>query len=60
MAAILNWLKAHKFSTYIIAFLLMVLPPIPLYFAANASATGWMIFLLTLIAAGNLLAVLTR
>lgn len=56
----LDWLKAHKFGAYVTAFSLMILPSIPLYLAANANANGWMIFLLTLIAAGNLLAVLVR
>lgn len=60
MKVFLDWLKSHKFSANLIAFLLMVLPCVPLYFAANAGAQLWMIVCLALISAGNLLAVLIR
>lgn len=60
MKSFLNWLSAHKFAAYLTAFLLMILPPVPLYLAANAGVSAWMVFLITMIAAGNLLAVLVR
>ena len=56
MTRILNWIKAHKFETHVIAFLLMVLPPVPLYLAAQRGANGWIWFWLGLVIGGNLLA----
>jgi hypothetical protein len=54
----LKWLTSHKFEAYAIAFLLMIIPPIPLYFAAREGSQPGMILLLALIVLGNLLALL--
>ena len=53
-----KWLSSHKFEAYAIAFLLMVIPPIPLYFAARAGSQPAMIGLLAVIVLGNILALL--
>jgi hypothetical protein len=55
-----HWLQTHKFEAYGLAFLLMVLPAIPLTWAAQAGLAGGMLLCLGLILAGNLLAVAIR
>lgn len=55
MTNLLAWLRAHKFEAHTIAFLLMILPPIPLYFAAQRGATAWVWLLLAPFILGNLL-----
>ena len=49
------WLRGHKFEAHLIAFLLMVLPPIPLYLAARSGAETWIYILLAPVVLGNLL-----
>jgi hypothetical protein len=51
----LVWLRKHKFEAHLIAFLLMILPPIPLYLAAQEGAQSWIILLLVPVVMGNLL-----
>jgi hypothetical protein len=51
----LAWMRKHKFEAHSIAFLLMILPPIPLYLAARNGATTWIIILLVPVVLGNLL-----
>jgi hypothetical protein len=55
-----NWLKDHKYQAHVTAFLLMILPAVPLYFAAGAGSQFWIILLLAVIVCGNILAVLVR
>ncbi len=52
--------KKKTFRYHTLAFLLMMLPPIPLYFAAQVSAVGWIWALLGLVIAGNLLALVIK
>jgi hypothetical protein len=56
----MKWIEGHKFNAHVIAFLLMVLPPIPLYLAGRSEASGWFWPLLSLVVLGNLLAVAIR
>ncbi len=56
----LNWLSEHKFQAHLTAFLLIALPSILLYFAAQQNTPGWTWALLGLIALGNLLAICVR
>lgn len=51
----LAWLRKHKFEAHSIAFLLMILPPIPLYMAAREGAQAWIILLLIPVVLGNVL-----
>jgi hypothetical protein len=51
-------LRKHRFWVYVCAFLLMAIPPIPLFLATGAGAGGWIPVLLALVIAGNLLALL--
>lgn len=56
MHLIRNWFKKHKFEAALLAFLLMMLPPLGLYAAARQNAAGWIWFLLGIVITGNLLA----
>lgn len=49
------WLREHKFEAHLIAFLLMALPPIPMYFAAQGDAVVWIYILIAPVILGNLL-----
>ena len=55
MKSPLIWLRTHKFETHLIAFLLMVLPPAPMYWAARGGEINWILALLGLVILGNLL-----
>lgn len=52
--------KSNKQNAYAVAFLFMLLPTIPLYFAAQASSIHGMLIWLGMILAGNLLALRIR
>jgi hypothetical protein len=60
MAKGLNWLSDHKFKVHLLALALMVLPPIPMYMAAQRDVAGWIWFMLGFVVAGNLLVLLSR
>jgi len=51
-------IKEHKFHLHLTALLLMIIPPIPMYFAAQAGATGVIWFLVAIVVLGNLLVIL--
>jgi hypothetical protein len=51
-------LKEHKFRLHLSALLLMLVPPIPMYFAAQAGATGLVWFLVAFVVLGNLLVII--
>ena len=53
-------LSDRKYRVHQIAFALIVLPSILMYFAAQQNASGWIWFLLGFIVFGNLLALITR
>jgi len=55
-----KWLTKNKFEVHLVAFLLMLLPTIPLYYAAQSGALGLIWALLVLVICGNLLALLSR
>lgn len=48
-------LRQKTFAVHLVAFLLMVLPPVPMYYAAQAGATFWMAVFVGLVVLGNLL-----
>ncbi len=50
-----NWLQKHAFAVNLLAFLLMILPPLPMYFALQAGNVPWVYVLLALVILGNLL-----
>ena len=60
MPGIITWLRNHKFETHLAAVLLMAVPPLPLYFAAQQGAAGWIWALLSLVILGNVLVLLVR
>lgn len=51
-------LRSHKFEFQLMVVLLMAIPPLPLYYAAQRGAQGWIWFLLSLVVLGNILALL--
>ncbi len=60
MDKLIRLLSEHKFKTHMLAFLLMVLPPVPLYVAAQNGAANWILALLGLVVAGNILALMVH
>lgn len=57
MSPFRTWLNRHKFQAYLLAFVLMVLPPVPLYLAARQGAFAWIWLLIGLVVVGNVLAI---
>jgi hypothetical protein len=62
MRKFVNWretLAKHKFQLYIVAFLMMVIPPVPMYAAIVNGITPlvW-IFLIVIIAANSLVLII--
>jgi len=51
-------LKEHKFRLHLTALLLMLIPPIPMYFAAQAGTTSLVWFLVAIVMLGNLLVII--
>ena len=49
------YLRNHKFESYTIAFSLMIIPPLPMYFAAQNGNIGLFYILLSAFILGNLL-----
>ena len=57
---ILKWLSEHKFIVHPTAFLLMVVPPFPMFLAARTDADKLVWIMLIPVIVGNILALLTR
>ncbi len=55
-----NWLQKYTFNIHTLAFLLMMLSSLGLYFAAQADAIGWIWSLIALFAACNGLVALVK
>lgn len=55
-----DWLRRHVYPVHWIAFLLMILPPIPMYLAARRGSWGWVVICLSMVVLGNILAMLVR
>ncbi|MFN2265296.1 MAG: hypothetical protein ACK2UM_13620 [Anaerolineales bacterium] len=53
-----NYLKENKFRLHLTALILMLVPPIPMYFAAQAGAAGLIWFLIAIVVLGNILVIL--
>jgi hypothetical protein len=56
----IRWLQQRSNKVQLIAFLLMLLSPIPMYFAVQGGPVGWLYFLLGLFILGNVLVLLVR
>lgn len=56
MTTLRNWLNTHKFQVHVLAFGLMMVTPVLMFFAAQGDAMGWIWFFLALFGVGNLLA----
>jgi hypothetical protein len=55
----LNWLQTNRYSAHLVAFFLMILPPLPMYYCAQRGATGWVWALLGIVILGNVIALFT-
>ncbi len=56
-----NWkkqLSEHQFKLHLVAFLMMVLPPVPMYYAAEQGADAMLGIFLGVIVLANLLVLL--
>ena len=51
-------IRKYKFELHLTALLLMLLPPVPMYFAAQNGATVLLWFLIGIVVIGNLIAVI--
>jgi hypothetical protein len=60
MRTFLKWLSENKFRMHLLAFSVMILTPIPLYFAAQGQQTPWIWILVALFSAANLLVIAVR
>ena len=56
MIILQNFLNTHKFQVHALAFGLMIVTPVLMFFAAQGEAIVWIWFLLALFGVGNLLA----
>lgn len=53
---LLKFLRNHKFEGYLLAFTLILVPPLPMYYAANQANWPVFWFLLAIVVSGNLIA----
>ncbi|MEJ2707336.1 MAG: hypothetical protein P8074_06950 [Anaerolineales bacterium] len=60
MQTVLKWLSENKFRMHLLAFSVMILAPIALYFAAQGQSAPWIWVLIALFAAANLLVIAVR
>lgn len=60
MSNLYRYLKEHKFEAYAIAFLLMMIPPLPMYYAAQGGSIPLVFVLLVFVVLGNLLVLIVR
>ena len=56
----LSCLHTHRYTAHLVAFLLMILSPLPMFYFAQHGAIGWVWVLLAIFILGNLVALFTR
>ncbi len=59
MNSVRDWLQSHKFQMHLFVFIMITLPAIPLYFAAQNGENFWIIFLIAFVIFGNLIELIT-
>jgi len=52
---LLKWIRTHSFTAHTIAFVLLMVSPIPMFLAAREGSLGWIAGLLSLVILGNLI-----
>ena len=57
---LVKWLQSHKPTSYFAALLLMTIPSVGLFFAANNKAIPWIWVGISLIILGNFIALLVK
>lgn len=60
MTRLYEYLRTHKFESYAIAFLLMVVPPLPMFYAAQQGSGPLVIVMLGFVVLGNLLVLVAK
>lgn len=60
MRRFVELLRDYKYESYLVAFTLMALPPVPMYFAAQQGARGWIWGLIGVVVLGNIIALVVR
>jgi len=60
MTDFIKWLRKNTFKVHLLAFLLMMIPPALLYFAAGSGNLTLIWSLLGLVIAGNFLVIVAR
>jgi len=60
MSGLLKWLKLHTYEAHLLAFLLMTLSPVLLYYSARQGLAGLTWGLLATVIIGNLIALWVR
>ena len=56
----IRWLQARSNKVQLISFLLMLIPPVPMYFAVQSGQYGLLILMMVLFTLGNILILLVR
>jgi hypothetical protein len=60
MGSLLKQFSKNKYRSHTIAFLLMTLAPVALYYAVQQQATAWIWILIGAVILGNLITILTE
>ena len=60
MLNLFHYLRHHKFESYTIAFCLMIIPPLPMYFAAQNGIGALFYILLLTFVLGNLIVLIVK
>lgn len=60
MTGFIKWLRKSTFKVHLLAFLLMMIPPALLYWAAGSGSLTLIWSLLGLVIAGNILVIVAR
>jgi len=60
MTRLYETLRSHKFESYTIAFLLMVVPPLPMFYAAQHGSGSLVFVMLGFVILGNLIVLVVK
>ena len=56
----LSWMQKNNKTVYLIAFLIMIISPILMYFAVRSGQLGWLYFPLSVFVLGNIILLFVR
>lgn len=55
-----KWLRTNKFQAHLIVLALLIIPPVPLFYAARNGSVGWIWIWLSVVVLGNILVLFVR